>query len=68
MSLTRSRKHSIRRSPLPYSNAATNRLVPDSCANTSRTSARVNTTGNFLGRLARTMPPTHPGGAPNTSR
>src|SRR5436305_1660115 len=53
MSLTRSRRHSRIRSPLPYNSRPTRPFTPSRWASTRRTSSGVSTTGSRAGRAAR---------------
>lgn len=61
ISLTRSRKHSIERSPEPYKTIATIHETPSRVASSASTSCCVSTVGSRCGRLARMTSSSHPG-------
>jgi hypothetical protein len=67
-SLTRSRRPSVNRSPLPYSRLAISHGVSCSCARSVATSSRLSTTGSRFACAARVMFSSHGSSMPSTWR
>lgn len=67
-SLTRSRRHSINRMPVPYSRLAISQVRPSIIESSRRTSSIDSTVGSRRGRLARSTEAIHGKSTRSTSR